>query len=293
VKVTIDPDAGFCFGVDTAIRKADQLLSLGKKIYCLGDIVHNSIELERLKALGMEVIGPAKFKDLKNATVLIRAHGEPPSTYAMARHNNIELIDATCSIVRKLQQNIGKNYIEGQNKNLQIVIFGKDGHAEVAGLLGQTENKAIIISNENDLDKIDFLKPVCLFSQTTMDQEAFKAISKEIESRMERAKPGEIHDIKIFNTICRQVSRRAPRLEEFARKNDVLIFVSGSKSSNGQYLFSKCKDANKSSYWINSSAGLEKDWFIGVDKVGVTGATSTPARQLKEVADKIDEISLG
>lgn len=293
MQITIDPHAGFCFGVDQAIRKADELLADGNTIYCLGDIVHNAAELDRLKAKGMEVIGYEKFQELKNVSVLIRAHGEPPATYEIARRNNITLIDATCPIVHKLQQRIGKNYKEGQDKNLQIVIFGKIGHAEVAGLSGQTDDKAIIISNEDDLLKIDFTKPMTLFSQTTMDQDAFGKISKEIELRMRKANHETEPDLKVFDTICRQVSGRAPHLEDFARKQDVIIFVSGNNSSNGKYLFSKCLAANKNSYFVSKLEEIQKEWFRDVENVGISGATSTPLSLLREIGSRINEIIPG
>jgi 4-hydroxy-3-methylbut-2-en-1-yl diphosphate reductase len=293
VQITIDPDAGFCFGVDKAIRKADELLALGNTIYCLGDIVHNAAELDRLKAKGLEVIGYDQFQQMNDVSVLIRAHGEPPSTYEIARRNNITLIDATCPIVLKLQQRIGKHYKEGQDKNSQIVIFGKEGHAEVAGLTGQTNDKAIIISNKAELSNIDFSKPVTLFSQTTMDEEAFGKISKEIELRMKQANPEADPGLKVFDTICRQVTRRAPLLAEFAMKHDVIIFVSGNNSSNGKYLFSKCLAANKFSYFISKSDELRKEWFKDVEDVGISGATSTPLSLLEEIADRIHEIIQG
>jgi len=293
VQITIDPDAGFCFGVDQAIKKADQLLAEGNKIYCLGDIVHNASELARLKDKGMEVIEHEQMLSLHNAAVLIRAHGEPPSTYLLAKRNNIKLIDATCPIVQKLQQRIGKQYKEGLDNNKQIVIFGKQGHAEVAGLTGQTEGKAIIISNEADLAKIDFAKPVALYSQTTMDQEAFGTISKEIELRMAQSISGGNPDLQVFNSICGQVSRRAPLLENFAGNHDVVIFVAGRMSSNGKYLFSKCLIANKSSYLVSGADELQQEWFIDADKIGISGATSTPLTQLQEISDRINSFNQG
>jgi 4-hydroxy-3-methylbut-2-en-1-yl diphosphate reductase len=290
VQITIDPDAGFCYGVDLAIRQAEQMLGTGNKIYCLGDIVHNTHELERLKARGMEVIGHEKLRELRNTTVLIRAHGEPPSTYEVALQNNLKLIDGTCPIVHKLQKRIGEHYSEGAEKEVQIVIFGKEGHAEVAGLTGQTENNAIIVSKEADLIKIDFSKPVTLFSQTTMDQEEYLVISRDIESRMKNANQGNNPDFKVFDTICRQVSRRAPLLEKFAGEHDVIIFVSGSKSSNGRYLFTKCLNANKSTFLISKPDELRTEWLENIETIGITGATSTPLSQLQEVADKINDI---
>ena len=290
MQITIDPDAGFCFGVDQAIRQADELLSTGSKIYCLGDIVHNKTELARLKANGLEVIGYDQFQRLQDAIVIIRAHGEPPSTYELAQLNNIKLVDATCPIVHKLQQRIGKHYIEGKEKSLQIVIFGKKGHAEVAGLAGQTDDKAIIICSNEDLEKIDFAKPVSLFSQTTMDQEAYELTGKEIERRMKLANPEGSINLQVSDSICRQVSRRAPLLEDFAGKQDVVIFVSGNNSSNGKYLFSRCLKANKSSHMISKADELQKNWFSVAEKVGVSGATSTPLSELQSIADLINNI---
>ncbi len=288
MQVTIDPHAGFCFGVGQAIREAEHALDSGEKIYCLGDIVHNAVELDRLKAKGLEVIDIMRFSELQYSTVLIRAHGEPPSTFEIAEKNHLVIIDATCPIVQKLQQRIHKQY-SGKEIQTQIVIFGKKGHAEVAGLSGQTDDKAIIVSCEADLLQIDFAKPVKLFSQTTMDSEAFGAVSLEIERRMQQEIPGS--EPEVFDTICRQVSGRAPILKEFAAEVDVLIFVSGSKSSNGAYLFEICRKANPRSHRVLDADGLSADWFEKAHHVGVSGATSTPLAQLQEVAHRIEEIT--
>ena len=288
MQVTIDPNAGFCFGVGQAIREAEHALDSGKKIYCLGDIVHNAVELDRLKAKGLEVIDLRRFSELQNATVLIRAHGEPPSTYEIAEKNHLVIIDATCPIVQKLQQRIQKHYA-GKEIQTQIVIFGKTGHAEVAGLSGQTDDNAIIVSCEADLHQIDFAKPVKLFSQTTMDREAFGVISLEIERRMQLEIPGS--EPEVFDTICRQVSGRAPSLIAFAAEVDVIVFVSGSKSSNGAYLFEICRTANADSHRVLDAGDLRTEWFEKAHHVGVSGATSTPLAQLQEVARRIEEIT--
>lgn len=287
--VTIDPGAGFCFGVGQAIREAEHALDGGEKIYCLGDIVHNPVELDRLKAKGLEVIDHSRFKTLQHATVLIRAHGEPPSTYEIAEINSLVIIDATCPIVQKLQQRIHKHYQAGPGSHAQIVIFGKAGHAEVAGLSGQADDNAIIVSSESDLVKIDFSKPVKLFAQTTMDPGNFNAIGQEIKRRMQLANPGT--EPEIFDTICRQVSGRAPLLKEFAAGLDTLVFVSGNNSSNGAYLFEICRTANPNSYRISDTGDIRPEWFETANHVGVTGATSTALGQLQEVARRIEEIS--
>jgi (E)-4-hydroxy-3-methyl-but-2-enyl pyrophosphate reductase (IPP and DMAPP forming) len=293
VQVTIDPNAGFCFGVGQAIREAEHALDSGEKIYCLGDIVHNAVELDRLKAKGLEVIDHSRLRELQHASVLIRAHGEPPSTYEIAENNHLVIIDATCPIVQKLQQRIHKHYQAGIESQTQVVIFGKVGHAEVSGLSGQTDDNAIVVNSEADLQKIDFSKPVKLFAQTTMDKEAFNNISIEIEQRMKLAQPGREPNFEVFDTICRQVSGRAPSLKEFAAGLDVLIFVSGSKSSNGAYLFEICRTANPNSYRVSDAGEMRPEWFEAASHVGVTGATSTPLIQLQDVARRIEEIAAG
>jgi 4-hydroxy-3-methylbut-2-en-1-yl diphosphate reductase len=289
VQVTIDPNAGFCFGVGQAIREAEHALESGEKIYCLGDIVHNALEMDRLKAKGLEVIDHSRFRELKHSTVLIRAHGEPPSTYEIAENNHLVIIDATCPIVQKLQQRIHQHYHAAPESQVQVVIFGKAGHAEVAGLSGQTDDKAIVVSCEADLQKIDFSKPVKLFAQTTMDKEGFGAISLAIAHRMQLANPGT--EPEVFDTICRQVSGRAPLLKAFAAEVDVLIFVSGNKSSNGAYLFEICRKANSKSYRVSDTGDIRPEWFEKAMHTGVTGATSTPLEQLQQVARNIEDIA--
>jgi 4-hydroxy-3-methylbut-2-en-1-yl diphosphate reductase len=286
VIVTIDPNAGFCFGVAQAIREAEHALDSGEQVFCLGDIVHNPAELDRLKAKGLEIIDHSRFMELKNATVLIRAHGEPPSTYKIAENNSLVIIDATCPIVQKLQQRIHKHYKAGIESEAQVVIFGKAGHAEVAGLTGQTDDNALIVSCMDDLQKIDFSKPVKVFAQTTTDPGNFNAIVAEIEQRMHLINPE--NEPEIFDTICRQVSGRAPLLKEFASSVDVLVFVSGRKSSNGAYLFGICSTANLKSYWVSDPGELKPEWFETTKLAGVTGATSTPLAQLQDVAIRIE-----
>jgi 4-hydroxy-3-methylbut-2-enyl diphosphate reductase len=284
MNVTIDPDAGFCFGVSRAIAAAENELSAGEKLYCLGDIVHNSEELERLKSKGLKIITHDDMSLLSGKKVLIRAHGEPPQTFETAKNLNITLIDATCPIVNKLQQRISKSYQAASSEGSSILIYGKPGHAEVVGLVGQTGGNAVVISKPEDLDQVDFSKPVHLYSQTTMDKEGLVAVAAEIEKRLESAGG---QSLKVHNTICGQVSGRAPLVKAFAKKHDVIVFVSGKKSSNGAWLFSLCLSENKRSFFVSSKEELKKDWFYPTDSVGVTGATSTPPWLLNEIAGEI------
>ncbi len=283
--IVIDHNAGFCFGVERAIAATEEYLAKNKTLYCLGDIVHNSEELERLKERGLIIVSHGNLHELHDCCVLIRAHGEPPETFEIAKRNRITLIDATCPIVGKLQDRIRKAYIE--NPDLQIVIFGKKGHAEVVGLEGQTEGKAIVVSSENDLEMLDYSKPIQLFSQTTMDHDALAGISDKIRNKMLLSGNS---GFKLHNTICRQVAGRAPKLKDFAAKFDAVVFVSGKKSSNGSYLFSICRSVNPSSYFVSNSDELEKAWFQNVQTVGVTGATSTPQWLMQQVAERIGDL---
>lgn len=281
--IDIDINSGFCFGVVNAICKAEEELEKHGQLFCLGDIVHNNAELERLKKKGLKIIDKEQFKNLENTKVLIRAHGEPPETYVIAKEKNIELIDASCSVVLKLQQRIRKKYIE-YNGSGQIVIFGKEGHAEVNGLVGQTEGKAIVINSNKDLNKIDFSKPISLFSQTTMSIEGFVALSNEIRRLMEEATG--LIDIPLYvnDTICRQVSNRAPHLEKFSKNYDVILFVSGKDSSNGKVLYEICKNSNEHSYFITGIKDIDSLWLKSASSVGICGATSTPRWLMEEVA---------
>jgi 4-hydroxy-3-methylbut-2-en-1-yl diphosphate reductase len=287
--IDIDEQSGFCFGVVNAICKAEEELGNVHELFCLGDIVHNNAELERLKNEGLKIISYDQFKNLKNCKVLIRAHGEPPETYKIASQNNIELIDASCSVVLKLQERIRKAFLSQINGG-QIVIFGKEGHAEVNGLVGQTDGKAIVISRHADLDKIDFTKPVSIFSQTTMSIDEFNLISDEIRKRMIDARgKSEIH-FSVNDTICRQVSNRAPRLRQFAKQYDAIIFVSGKESSNGKYLFDVCRGVNSKTYFTTSPADINPDWLKDVRSVGICGATSTPRWLMEEVSNHLKSL---
>ena len=284
--IEIDSESGFCFGVVTAIRKAEEELAASGSIYCLGDIVHNSGEVERLKAKGLVTITHSDLSHLEGVKVLLRAHGEPPETYRTAAQRNIEVIDATCPVVLRLQKRIKELYDSHTGTDRpQIVIYGKLGHAEVNGLVGQTEGTAIVVEDKAGLDQVDFSRPVALYSQTTKSLEGFRAIIAEIESRME---PGV--DFKYFDTICRQVSNRVDRLREFAQKKDVVLFVAGAKSSNGKILFNHCLAENPRTYLVADSGDLRPEWFTEASTVGICGATSTPRWLMEEVRNALDNM---
>ncbi|MEN8118598.1 MAG: 4-hydroxy-3-methylbut-2-enyl diphosphate reductase [Bacteroidota bacterium] len=278
--VEIDKRSGFCFGVINAIKSAEDELKKSEKLYCLGDIVHNGKEVKRLEKLGLQSISKEEYYSLKNCKVLIRAHGEPPETYYYAKANNIELIDATCPVVLTLQEKVKHSFSKCLPQNGQVVIFGKKGHAEVIGLNGQTEHNAIIIESIDDVDKIDMRRPVSLYSQTTKRVEDFHEIANLVKKKIE---PGVSVEIK--DTICRQVSNRVPNLKEFATKYDMILFVAGHKSSNGQYLYSICKEINPQSYKVAQIPEIKHHWFKGIKSVGICGATSTPNWLMDEVAD--------
>ena len=282
MKVVIDNKSGFCFGVVSVIKKAEEALLNGEKIYCLGDIVHNQSEVRRLEELGMQTIDHTVFFTLKNCKVLLRAHGEPPESYDYARANNIELLDGTCPVVLKLQQRVRKGFEDLQSKNGQLILLGKKGHAEIKGLNGQTGNQAIIVENDEDLEKIDPEKPSLVFSQTTKSLDDFHRLTGKIKART-KAETG------IKDTICRQVSHRVPRMQEFAGQYDVVIFVGGQKSSNAQLLFRVCLETNPQSYFISDKEELQNQWFAGCRSVGITGATSTPRWLMEEIAAAIAE----
>ncbi|MFB6317035.1 4-hydroxy-3-methylbut-2-enyl diphosphate reductase [Saccharicrinis sp. FJH54] len=281
-KIEIDGGSGFCFGVVNAIKKAEDVLNRGEELYCLGDIVHNSMEVERLEKLGLKTIDYQTFETLQNATVLLRAHGEPPSTYETAKRNNITLIDATCPVVLQLQKRVKKGYHSAQEGKGLVVIYGKKGHAEVNGLVGQTNNEAVVVENEDDLNGLNFNQPIYLYSQTTKQEEGLLDIEHEILDRL-----GENGVLEMHNSICRQVSRRVPGIKEFAEHNDLVLFVSGRKSSNGKMLYEACKQANAESYFISSADELDYTWLMGKHNIGICGATSTPRWLMDEVAEKV------
>jgi len=291
MNITIDPHSGFCFGVVHAIELAERELKENGKLYCLGDIVHNNMEVDRLKDLGLVIIGHDDFKNLTDCRVLIRAHGEPPETYKIAFQNNITLIDASCPIVLNLQNDIRQAFLETQEKNGQIVIYGKEGHAEVNGLKGQTNEKAIIINDKKEIDKIDFHRPVRLYAQTTMNLEGFHEIVTAINERMKIENPEEKPDFVWSDTICRQVANRSGALKNFAPQFEVVIFISTQQSSNGMYLYKVCKSVNPATYLVSRKDELKKEWFESRLNVGVCGATSTPVWLMEEIGEEIRKIS--
>ncbi len=290
MQVTIDSHSGFCFGVVYAIEVAERELIKNPKLFCLGDIVHNNMEVNRLKKLGLEIINHEDMGALHDCKVMIRAHGEPPETYLVALRNNIELIDASCPIVLNLQNVIHHGYLEMKERSGQIVIYGKEGHAEVNGLKGQTNGTAIIIGDKSDLDRIDFSRPVRFYSQTTKSVEGFHEIVKVIQTRMEHSNPGQLIDFEWNDSICRQVSNRSGHLRDFASRFDLVIFVSGKKSSNGLILYKVCKDVNPRTFFVSSMAEVEKQWFDHADSVGICGATSTPMWLMEEIGAEIRKI---
>ncbi|WP_281642330.1 4-hydroxy-3-methylbut-2-enyl diphosphate reductase [Hoylesella loescheii] len=280
IQVEIDSGSGFCFGVTTAIKKAEEELAAGKKMYCLGDIVHNGMEVERLTAMGMTTINHEQLRELHDVKVLLRAHGEPPETYELARRNNIEIIDATCPVVLQLQNRIKKQF--DANPDAQIVIFGKNGHAEVLGLVGQTRSQAIVIEHFDEVPKLDFNRDIYLYSQTTKSLDEFHRIIEYIQSHIS---PTAV--FRSFDTICRQVANRMPNIARFATQHDVIIFVSGRKSSNGKVLYNECKAVNPNSYHVENAEEINLDWFANAKTVGICGATSTPKWLMEECRDHI------
>ncbi len=280
VRVTIDSESGFCFGVVTAIQKAEEELQKGGTLYCLGDIVHNEREVERLAQLGLITINRDEFKALHNAKVLLRAHGEPPETYRIAEENNIEIIDASCPVVRNLQQRIKKQY--EADTMCQIVIFGKQGHAEVIGLQGQTDNTAIVIESEKDLKKLDYTKPIYLVSQTTKSVDEFKHLVASIESQASSL-------VTYHDTICKQVRNRVQHMQEFAAEHDRILFVGGHNSSNGKVLYSHCKEVNTDTTFVGDATEITEEYIAACEgkTVGICGATSTPLWLMEQCKERI------
>lgn len=284
MNIEIDKYSGFCFGVVYAIQMAEEELEKTGKLYCLGDIVHNNVEVERLQSGGLVTIDHNEFKKLENCKVLIRAHGEPPGTYKIALQNNIELIDTSCPVVLKLQNKIKIGFDEIVKADGQIVIYGRDGHAEVNGLVGQTNSKGIVVSDLKDLDKIDFTKPVNIFSQTTQSTTGYYSIIDEIKKRYDDK------NMVVTNyTICRQVANRDRQLYDFVKKHDIVIFVSGKKSSNGKMLYKVCKDKNPMTYFVSNTEEIDKNWFFDTRSVGICGATSTPWWLMEKIASEINK----
>lgn len=290
--VTIDKNSGYCFGVEFAIQMAEDELNENGTLYCLGDIVHNSMEVERLFNKGLKIISKEEFYTLSDCKVLIRAHGEPPATYEYAMKHNIELIDASCPVVLKLQNRVKVAFDGVEAQDGQVVIYGQKGHAEVLGLVGQTNEKAIVVTSEEDLEHVDFSKPISFFSQTTKSTAGFYKMKDLIASRMKLANPDfNEKEFDANDSICRQVSNREPQLEKFSKEQDVIVFVSGKKSSNGKALYGVCKLNNERSYFVENAAELNKEWFSGADKIGIAGATSTPMWLMEQVKEEILKLS--
>lgn len=282
IQIEIDEASGFCFGVTTAIRKAEEELTKGHRLYCLGDIVHNGKEVERLREMGLITIDHQHFAHLHDVKVLLRAHGEPPKTYEIAKKNNIEIIDATCPVVLQLQKRIKHEYdLQG---NTQIAIFGKKGHAEVLGLVGQTEGKAIVLDKPSDVENLDFHRNIRLFSQTTKPLDKFRNLVSYIEQHI--VPPA---TFEFFDTICRQVSGRMPQLMEFAACHDAILFVCGKKSSNGRMLYEACRSVNPHSYFVTGPDDIDFSLLQNVCTLGICGATSTPKWLMEECKNAILE----
>ena len=292
MKVEIDSNSGFCFGVVTAINKAEAELAKSNQLFCLGDIVHNAREVERLQEKGLKTITHEDLNNLNNVKVLLRAHGEPPLTYSTANKNNIEVIDATCPVVLQLQRRIKKTYDEGieceknGGKKPLIVIYGKNGHAEVNGLVGQTNGESVVIQDIDGINSLDLERDIILYSQTTKSIEGFREIVEEIGRRKKGGK------FEYYDTICRQVANRMHKMKEFAQSHDVILFVSGSKSSNGKVLFEMCKDVNPRTYLISDESKIDLTLLRGVESVGICGATSTPLWLMEKVANIVKELKL-
>jgi len=288
MKVEIDINSGYCFGVEFAIQMAEDEMDNGGTLYCLGDIVHNSMEVARLEAKGLKIINHEDLKKIYDAKVLIRAHGEPPETYKLALTNNIELIDASCPVVLKLQNRVKNSFDQVKEKNGQVVIYGKPGHAEVIGLIGQTNDEAIVVMEEKDLEAIDWSRPIILYSQTTKSTKGFYHMKSLIESRITQEKGQLIEgEFKANDSICRQVSNREPQLEKFSKQHDVILFVSGKKSSNGKALYQVCLKQNPRSYFIENEHEIKAEWLKNNDHVGICGATSTPNWLMEQVSNHL------
>lgn len=278
LSVEIDNNSGFCFGVVYAIEMAEDILAEEEQLYCLGDIVHNDEEVKRLEKKGLQIITHEDLKNLQNAKVLIRAHGEPPSTYQLALENNLELIDASCPVVLKLQNRIKNSF----DKEEQIYIYGKHGHAEVVGLLGQTNNKAVVFQDIEELNLEELPKEITLYSQTTKSTDKFYEINKILSENG--------ITVRTNDTICRQVSNRDKELREFAKKFDVIVFVSGTKSSNGKVLYKICSDQNPRTHFVSSLADVRSEWFGQNEKIGICGATSTPMWLMEEIKSHLERL---
>ena len=295
LQIEIDNGSGFCFGVTTAIQKAEEELAKGNKLYCLGDIVHNGMECERLREMGLITINHDELAQLHDVKVLLRAHGEPPETYELARQNNIEIIDATCPVVLQLQKRIKKQYDESNHTSQfstlsspQIVIFGKKGHAEVLGLVGQTHSNAIVIEHFDEVSQLDFSRDIYLYSQTTKSLDEFHRIIEYIQQHISPDAT-----FRSFDTICRSVANRMPNISQFATKHDLILFVCGRKSSNGKVLYNECLRVNPNTHLIEGPDEINPQWLVGIQTVGICGATSTPKWLMEQCRDAISGLLPG
>ena len=286
MRVTIDKLSGFCFGVVRAITRAEEALTEGGEVFSLGDIVHNRIEVQRLEQLGLKTINHDQIEELGGKRLLIRAHGEPPTTYRKAEALGIELIDATCPVVAGLQRRVKEAYQKMAAVGGQVVILGKRGHAEVVGLTGQVEDRALVVEQPEDLDQIDFSRPIHLLSQTTQSIRLFEQVATEIRQRAHHPE-----QVWVDDTICRRVANREGHLREFSRSHDLILFVAGRKSSNGKVLFEVCRGANPLCHLVEEPSEIEAEWLLGVESVGICGATSTPGWLMQQVADRVEEMA--
>lgn len=291
MRIEIDSNSGFCYGVVKTIELAEKALDNGSPVYCLGEIVHNEEEVERLKSKGLIIIENSDLDKIHGSTVLIRAHGEPPATYREIASQANTLKEGTCPIVLNLQKKIRLAWEKIKDANGQIVIYGKKDHAEVIGLAGQAADRCIVISNIAELDKIDYSKPVALFSQTTQSPTGYRELENAIRQRMESFFPSGNIPLETTNSICGHVSKRGENLKEFALQHDVIVFVSGTNSSNGKVLFEICRGSNSKSYWVPNADEVKPEWFTGTETVGICGATSTPRWLMEKVADKIETMT--
>jgi 4-hydroxy-3-methylbut-2-enyl diphosphate reductase len=286
IQIEIDNGSGFCFGVTTAIKKAEEELAQGETLYCLGDIVHNGMECERLRQMGLITINHDDMRELHDVKVLLRAHGEPPATYELARQNNIEIIDATCPVVLKLQNRIKEKWKEEswkeESASPQIVIFGKKGHAEVLGLVGQTQSTAIVIENFDEVKRLDFSRDIYLYSQTTKSLDEFHRIVAYIQAHIS---PDAV--FQSFDTICRSVANRMPNISQFASRHDLILFVCGKKSSNGKVLYNECLRVNPNTHQIEGPEEINPEWLKAIQTVGICGATSTPKWLMEQCRDEL------
>lgn len=290
MQIAIDQTAGFCTGVERSIRIAEKELEKHEQIYCLGQIIHNEQELDRLRRKGLVTIDYPAFRTLKNARVLIRAHGEPPETFRIAQENDLVLINTTCRVVSHLQRKIRDDFAQAGGSGAQVVILGKKEHPEVRGLNGQIDDRGIIIREEADLQRIDFRRLVLVYVQTTHSLHHFHTIREKMLDLSSQLPENERGEIRFFNSICKQVIQREKALRSFSKTNDVILFVSDPKSSNGNYLFTICRQSNPNSHFITHPGNLQPEWFSGARSAGITGATSTPLWLMEQVAKKAWEI---